>query len=153
MSRYGLTVLRLAVGAVFVAHGAQKLLGIWGGPGIGGTARFFGQVGLNPAYPLALLVAFVEFFGGILLVLGALTFFTALIILIEMAVAIWKVHYANGFFLSGRGHGLGYEYNVVLIGALFCIAVAGPGALSVDRRRARGLESQAAGRARLRGKV
>ena len=62
-----LLVLRLAVGAVFVAHGAQKLFGLWGGGGLTGTAAFFAQLGLTPAYPLAILVGLVELGGGLLL--------------------------------------------------------------------------------------
>jgi uncharacterized membrane protein YphA (DoxX/SURF4 family) len=70
-----------------------------------------------------------------------------------MTVAIWKVHLVNGFFLNwgmtpGVGHGV--EFNLVLIGALLCLMLSGPGGLSIDWRRARSAESQAAGRARLR---
>ena len=150
-------MLRLAIGAVFVAHGAQKLFGVWGGGGLAGTAAFFGQLGLTPAYPLAILVGLVEFAGGLMLIAGALTLFAALALAINMAVAIWKVHFANGFFLNwnmvpGQGHG--YEFNVALIGALVALMLTGPGALSVDGRRARSAEAEAYGRARLRaGKV
>ena len=72
MQPYGPAVLRLAIGAVFVAHGAQKLFGVWGGGGLAGTAAFFGQLGLTPAYPLAVLVGLVEFAGGLMLIAGAL---------------------------------------------------------------------------------
>lgn len=149
MQPYGPAVLRLAIGAIFVAHGAQKLFGLWGGPGIEGTAAGFAQLGLNPAMPLALLVGVVEFVGGLMLMLGALTLFTALALAITMAVAIWKVHFANGFFLPA-----GYEYNLALIGALVSLMLTGAGAFSIDGRRARSAEAEAAGRARLRaGKV
>ncbi len=157
MQPYGPAVLRVAIGAVFVAHGAQKLFGVWGGGGLAGTAAFFGQLGLTPAYPLAILVGLVEFAGGLMLIAGALTLFAALALAINMAVAIWKVHFANGFFLNwnmvpGQGHG--YEFNVALIGALVALMLTGPGALSVDGRRARSAEAEAYGRARLRaGKV
>lgn len=157
MRPYGLAVLRLAVGAIFIAHGAQKLFPVWGGGGIAGTAAFFTQIGLSPAVPLAVLVAVVEFFGGIMLVLGAQTVPAALALAIDMAVAIWKVHFANGFFINwtmapGQGHG--YEFNLTLLGALIALVLTGPGAFSVDGQRARTAESRAAGRARLRaGKV
>jgi putative oxidoreductase len=157
MQPYGPAVLRLAIGAVFVAHGAQKLFGVWGGGGLAGTAGFFGQLGLTPAYPLAILVGLVEFVGGVMLIAGALTLFAALALAVNMAVAIWKVHLANGFFLNwnmvpAQGHG--YEFNVALIGALVALMLTGPGALSVDGRRARSAEAEAYGRARLRaGKV
>ena len=67
---FGPAVLRLAVGAVFVAHGAQKLFGLWGGGGLTGTAAFFAQLGLTPAYPLAIFVGLIELAGGLLLVAG-----------------------------------------------------------------------------------
>ncbi|MCA1558901.1 MAG: DoxX family protein [Acidobacteria bacterium] len=155
MQPYGLAILRLAIGAIFIAHGAQKLFPIWGG--VDGTAAFFTQLGLAPAVPLAVLVAVVEFFGGIMLVLGAQTMVVALALAIDMVVAIWKVHFANGFFINwtmapGQGHG--YEFNLTLLGALVALMLTGPGALSVDGQRARTAESRAAGRARLRaGKV
>src|SRR5262249_40587553 len=78
MRPYGLTVLRLAVGAVFIAHGAQKLFGIWGGGGLARTAAYFASLGLNPAYPLAVLVGTLEFGGGLLLVLGGATAWVSL---------------------------------------------------------------------------
>jgi putative oxidoreductase len=145
MQAYGPVVLRLAVGAVFVAHGAQKLFGVWGGGGLTGTAGFFTQLGLTPAFPLAVLVGVVEFVGGLMLVAGALTLLAALALAIDMAVAIWKVHLANGFFLPG-----GYEFSLTLIGVLVALMLTGPGAFSVDGRRARSAEAEAYGRARLR---
>jgi len=157
MQPYGPAVLRLAIGAVFVAHGAQKLFGVWGGGGLSGTAAFFGQLGLTPAYPLAILVGLVEFAGGLMLIAGALTLFVALALALNMVVALWKVHLANGFFLNwnivaGQGHG--YEFTLALIGALVSLMLTGPGAFSVDGRRERSAEAEAYGRARLRaGKV
>jgi putative oxidoreductase len=149
MQPYGPAVLRLAVGAVFVGHGAQKLFGIWGGPGIEGTATGFAQIGLAPAMPLAVMVGIVEFVGGGLLILGGLTLVSSLALTFTMLVAIWKVHLAGGFFLPA-----GFEYNLVLIGALVSLMLTGPGAFSIDGRRARSAEAEAAGRARLRaGKV
>ena len=157
MQRYGPAVLRLVVGAVFVAHGAQKLFGLWGGGGPVGTAAFVSQLGLTPAYPLALLVGFVEFGGGLLLISGAFTYLAAVLLAIEMAIAAWKVHLANGFFMNWAltaGHGHGYEFNLTLIGVLVSLSLTGPGAFSIDGRRARSAEYEAYGRARLRaGKV
>jgi len=157
MQPYGPAVLRLAVGAIFVAHGAQKLFGVWGGGGLEGTAAFFTQLGLTPALPLAALVGVVELIGGLMLIIGALTLVTALALTITMAVAIWKVHLTHGFFLNwnvtpGQGHG--YEFNLALIGALAALMLTGPGAISIDGQRARSAEAKAYGRARLRaGKV
>ena len=157
MQPYGPAALRLVVGAVFVAHGAQKLFGVWGGGGLEGTAAYFTQLGLRPALPLAALVGMVELVGGLMLIIGAATLFAALALAMTMAVAIWKVHLANGFFLNwnltpGQGHG--YEFNLVLIGALISLMLSGPGAFSIDGQRARSAEAKAYGRARLRaGKV
>jgi putative oxidoreductase len=147
---YGLAVLRLVVGTVFTAHGAQKLFGAWGGGGVSGTTAYFTQLGLEPAYPLAVTAGVVEFAGGLLLLVGALTLYASAVLGIQMAAAIWKVHLANGFFFSANG----YEFNLTLIGALFCLMLTGPGALSIDGRRASHAARAAAGRARIRfGKV
>jgi putative oxidoreductase len=153
MRTIGPAVLRLAVGAVFVAHGSQKLFGVWGGGGPDGTAAFFRQLGLSPAYPLALVVGVVELIGGLMLIAGAYTLAASLALAIVMAVAIWKVHLPNGFFINwglapGQGHG--YEFNLTLAAALASLAITGPGALSIDRRRGRAAGSDAAGRAHLR---
>lgn len=152
MQPFGPAVLRLAIGVVFIAHGAQKLFA-FGGGGPAGTAAFFAQLGLTPSYPLAILVGLVEFLGGLMLAAGALTVFVSLALAVDMAVAVWKVHLANGFFLNwtmtpAQGHG--YEFNLVLIGALVSLMLTGPGVFSLDGHRARSAESQAAGRARLR---
>jgi putative oxidoreductase len=153
MRPYGLTALRLAVGVVFAAHGAQKLLGLWGGPGLSGTAAMVSSLGLPYPYPLAMLLTLTEFCGGILLVLGWLTPWVSLALIIDMAVAIWKVHYANGFFMNwantpGRGHGI--EYNLVLIAALAALMLSGAGALSIDDWRSQHHEARARGRERMR---
>lgn len=151
MRPYGPAVLRLCVGAVFVAHGAQKLIGVWGGPGLDGTSILLARLGLPSPYPypLAMLLAATELVGGGLLVLGGLTRWVSLALAIDMAVAIWKVHYPNGFFLTG-GHGQGMEFTLVLIGALLCLMMTGPGALSVDEWRHSSAEALRAGRARAR---
>ncbi len=149
MRPYGLATLRLCVGAVFLAHGAQKLFGVWDGPGLAGTAELFANLGLIPAYPLATLTGLTEFGGGVLLILGGLTRWVALALAIDMVVAVWKVHYLNGFFLNAS-RGPGVEFNLVLIGALLCLALSGPGAVSVDEWRNSSAEAKAAGRARAR---
>jgi putative oxidoreductase len=147
---YGLALLRLAIGTVFSVHGAQKLFGAWGGGGLPGTQAYFSQLGLEPAYALAVAAGVVEFGGGLLLVLGAFTALTSALLAVEMVVAVWQVHLANGFFVSANG----YEYNLTLIAALLCLMLSGPGALSVDARRASHAATAAAGRARVRfGKV
>ena len=155
MQPYGLAVLRLVIGGIFVAHGAQKLFGVWGGGGLEGTAAFFGQIGLTPSMPLAAGVGVTEFAGGLLLVAGAFTVAVSAALALVMTVAIWAVHLQHGFFLSTPGaQGLGYEFNLALIGALVCLMLSGAGAVSVDEMRTRSAETRAAGRARLRaGKV
>ncbi len=149
MRPYGPAALRLCVGAVFLAHGAQKLFSLWNGPGLTGTAAFFTSLGLPYAYPLAILVGFTEFAGGALLILGGLTRWVALALAIDMGVAVWKVHYLHGFFLnSPRGQGV--EFTLVLIGALLCLMLTGPGAFSWDEWRQSSAEAMRAGRARAR---
>ena len=153
MRPYGLTALRLCVGAIFVAHGAQKLFGAWGGPGLAGTSAMVAQLGLPFPYPLAILLTLSEFCGGILLLLGLLMPWASASLLVAMAVAIWKVHGPNGFFMNwantpGQGHGI--EYNVALIGALLCLLLGGAGALSIDDWRSRSHEARERGRARIR---
>jgi len=153
MQPYGPAVLRLVVGSIFLAHGAQKLFGVWGGGGIAGTTTFFSQLGLSPALLLAVVVGALELVGGLLLMAGAFTRVTALALAADMAVAVWKVHLVNGFFLNwnivpGRGHGV--EFSLALLGALIALALGGPGALSVDGYRERSAETRAYGRSRLR---
>lgn len=156
MQGFGPTVLRLAVGAIFAAHGAQKLFGIWGGGGPSGTAAFFNQLGLTPAYPLAVFVGLVELLGGLLLIAGAFTPIVSAVLMLDMLVAVWTVHLPYGFFLnwtSAPGQGHGYEFNLVLIAALVALMLMGAGSLSVDEWRLRSSESLALGRARLRSGV
>jgi len=152
MQPYGPAVLRLAVGAVFVAHGAQKLLSAAGG-GLPETASAFADLGLTPVWPVALLIGLVELAGGLLLICGALTRWVSPVLALATAVAVWKIHLPNGFFMNwslapGQGHG--YEFSLALIAALVSLMLTGPGALSVDGRRARTAEAAAYGRARLR---
>jgi putative oxidoreductase len=151
MQSYGPTVLRACVGAVFIAHGAQKLLGMWGGPGLNGTTAMLTSLGLPYPGPLAIVLALTEFGGGILLVLGGLTRWVALALAVVMGVAIWKVHYTNGFFLTAQpGRGGGLEFAMVLLGALVCLMLTGAGALSIEHRRSQSAEAAARGRARAR---
>lgn len=153
MRAYGPTLLRLPLGVVFLAHGLQKLLGIWGGPGITGTVHMVEGLGFGYAYPLAALLIAAEVAGGTLLLLGWGTLWATLALLVDMGIAVWKVHYPHGFFMNwaltpGKGHGV--EYNVVVIGALLCLLLTGPGSLSVDEQRTHSAASRAAGRARAR---
>ena len=150
MRAYGLTVLRLCVAAVFVAHGLQKLLGLWGGPGLTGTTSMLKGLDLPYPYVLAILLTLTELGGGILLLLGWLTPWAALALAADMGVAIWKVHSPHGFFLAGANRGQGIEFVLVLLGALLCLAFSGSGALSIDGWRSQHHEARARGRARIR---
>jgi putative oxidoreductase len=123
---FGLLLLRLALGTIFIAHGSQKVLGWFGGPGLAGTVGFMGQMGV-PAF-MAYIAAFAEFLGGIGILLGLLTRLASLGILSDMVVAVYLVHWKNGFFLQNKG----FEYNVALIGMALCLIFAGAGCFSLD---------------------
>jgi putative oxidoreductase len=148
MRPYGPAALRLCVGAVFLAHGLQKL-GLWGSPGLAGTTALLASLGLTPAYPLAVVTAVAELGGGALLIAGGLTRWVALVLLIEQLVVVWKVNIATSYYLS-TPDGPGVEYRLVLTGAMLCLAMTGPGALSLDEWRNSSAEAKAAGRARAR---
>lgn len=123
-----LLVLRLVLGVIFVAHGAQKLFGSFGGPGLKGTAGFFEQLGIRPAYPMAVVVGAIEFFGGILSVLGFLMPVVAVGLIAVMIGAILTVHLRHGFFAQSGG----YEFNLALIGIALALLLAGAGSYSLD---------------------
>jgi putative oxidoreductase len=124
----GLLALRLTLGAVFLAHGAQKSVGAFGGPGFAGASGFIGSIGFRPARLWTALAVGGELVAGALFVLGLLTPLAALLVLGTMAVAIAKVHGPKGFFSQNGG----YEYNLVLIIAALAVAALGPGAFSLD---------------------
>jgi len=131
---FALTILRLILGGVFFAHGAQKALGWFGGYGFTGTMGFFTQQMHIPA-PLAFLAICAEFLGGIGLVLGFLGRVAAFGILCNMLVAVWMVHFKFGFFInwSGAKTGEGYEYHLLAIAVALALMVKGSGAFSIDR--------------------
>lgn len=127
-------VVRLGLGIVFFAHGAQKTFGWFGGHGLSATIGGFRQMNIPPA--ATVLAAFIECFGGLALILGLLARPVALALILVMLVAIVKVHGRNGFFLNfamtpGKGHG--YEFNLALIAMALSILIGGAGALSIDR--------------------
>ncbi len=126
-----LFLVRVIVGIIFAAHGSQKLFGAFDGPGLAETVKMFG------GGPLGYLVTIGEFFGGLGLIFGFLTRFSAASLIVIMVGAIAMVHGKNGFFL---GHGpestmgeSGFEYNLALIGLLLPILIAGPGRFSIGR--------------------
>ncbi|GFM81463.1 quinol oxidase [Pseudomonas cichorii] len=126
---YGLTVLRIIVGIIFIAHGSQKLFGAFGGYGLEGTAQFMASQGLNPGYLMALLSGSVEFFGGLAVLIGLLARPAALGLAVLLLVAIFSVHIGNGLFMSNNG----YEFALALLGGAIAILIEGAGKLSVDR--------------------
>jgi len=125
-------ILRLALGVVFFAHGAQKALGWWGGSGFSATMNGFERGGIPAA--LALLAIAAEFLGGIGLLLGLLGRVAAFGIFCNMLVAIFRVHLSNGFFMNwtGRQKGEGFEYHLLVLGMAVAIMILGSGAFSVD---------------------
>ncbi len=116
-----LLVVRVIVGVIFAAHGAQKLFGAYDGPGLAATVEKMGPVG----YP----VSIGEFFGGLGLIVGFLSRFSAASLIVIMIGAIGMVHGKNGFFQSAGG----FEYNLALIGLLMPILLAGPGRFAIGR--------------------
>jgi putative oxidoreductase len=130
---YVMTMLRLVLGVVFLAHGSQKMLGWFGGYGFLGTMGFFThQLGV-PA-PLAFLAIAAEFFGGIGLIVGLLSRVAAFGIACNMIVAVSLIHYHFGLFAnwSGNQGGEGYEYHLLAVAIAVAIMVRGSGALSID---------------------
>jgi putative oxidoreductase len=125
---YGALALRVSVGIIFIAHGAQKLFGWFGGYGLEGTGQFFGSIGLNPGYLMALLAGAAEFFGGLALVFGLLVRPAAAALAFTMLIAIFAVHFSKGFFLDKGG----YEYALALFAASVSLLLTGGGRLSAD---------------------
>jgi len=128
------SILRLALGFVFFAHGAQKMLGWFGGFGFSGTMAFFTKMMHLPA-PLAFLAIAAEFFGGIGLILGFLTRVGAFGIGMNMLVAVALVHHNFGFFMNWTGaqNGEGFEYHLLVLALAAFLMIKGAGAFSLDR--------------------
>jgi putative oxidoreductase len=118
---WALLIARVVVGIVFMAHGSQKLFGAFGGPGLSAFVQMMG--------PLGYLVAIGEFFGGLGLILGFLSRFSAAAIIVIMLGAIAMVHGKVGFFMNwaGKQGGEGYEYHLLVIAILLTILIVGPG--------------------------
>ena len=124
----GLLLLRLTVGLTLAAHGAQKLFGWFGGPGLDGTGQFFEMIGFLPGRRHALMAGLAEIGGGLFLALGLLTPLASALLFSVMFVAAVTVHIKKGFFAQNGG----YEYTLVLGVAAWSVAFTGPGLLSLD---------------------
>jgi putative oxidoreductase len=120
---WGIAAIRFIVGVVFLVHGSQKLFVF----GFGGVAGFFGQAGIPLPAVSAVVVTLVEFLGGLALIVGLFTRWAALLLAINMLVAVLAVHLKAGFFLPH-----GFEYALTLLFANVGLALAGPGAFAVD---------------------
>jgi putative oxidoreductase len=126
---YGITVLRIIVGIIFMAHGSQKLFGMFGGYGLEGTGQYMASLGLNPGYLMALLSGSAEFFGGLALFLGLLARPAAVVLIVMLVVAILSVHIHNGLFMANNG----FEFGLALLGAAIAVLIEGAGRVSLDR--------------------
>jgi putative oxidoreductase len=128
-------MLRIPLGLIFMAHGSQKLLGLFGGKGLTATfASFERDLGIPAIFTLLAIIA--EFGGGFGILTGFPTRLSAAGISAVMLVAIYKIHWAHGFFLNmgclpGRGHGI--EYCVALLGMALYLMIAGGGRWCLDR--------------------
>jgi len=120
--------LRLPLGIIFAAHGAQKLFGWFGGYGLEGTGQWMASIGLEPGVLMAALSGSAEFFGGVALILGLLTRPAALVLAVTMLVAIFSVHISNGLFMSNNG----YEFGLALLAGTVSLLISGGGRASVD---------------------
>ena len=125
-------VMRLTLALVFFPHGAQKVLGWWGGPGASATIQGMGKMGMPPA--LTVLIMAAELGGSLLLILGLLTRLAAFGIGCVMAGAIFLVHSKVGFFMNWAGtqKGEGFEYHLLALGLAIALLIKGGGALSVE---------------------
>ena len=125
---WGPLALRIPIGIIFVAHGAQKLFGAFGGYGLEGTGQWMGSIGLNPGYLMALLAGSAEFFGGLALIIGLLVRPASAALAFAMLVAIFAVHVDKGLFMANNG----YEFGLALLAAAVALLISGAGRLSVD---------------------
>ena len=126
--------LRIPVGVIFAAHGAQKLFGLFGGYGLDGTGQWMDSIGIHPGYLMALLAGSAEFFGGLALLFGLLVRPAAAVLAFTMIVAIFSVHFSKGLFMANNG----YEYALALLAVTVALLISGAGRLSVDAKLSAG---------------
>ena len=128
-SDYSTLALRIPIGIIFMAHGAQKLFGWFGGHGLEGTGQWMASIGLGPGMLMAFLAGSGEFFGGLAILLGILTRPAAAVLSVTMLVAIFAVHFEHGLFMSNGG----YEFGLALLAASVSLMMSGAGKLSIDQ--------------------
>jgi len=126
--KLGRLIARLIIGGLFFGHGTQKLFGWYGGGGLEGTGQAFESLGLRPGRRHALAAGTAEAGGGLLFAFGAATPLAAAALTSVMVTAIKTVHWEKGIWAAGGG----YEYNLVLLVAVFGLTENGPGLWSVD---------------------
>jgi len=119
----GLLIIRLVLGLILAAHGAQKLFGIFGGHGIKGTGQWLESIGIKPGAFFAFLTGLSEFGGGLLIAAGVYTKVCAILIILIMLVAIFTVHWKNGLWNGANG----YEYNLLILAVAIGLYLTGPG--------------------------
>jgi len=125
----GQLTLRIPLGIIFIAHGAQKLFGLFGGYGLQGTGQYMASLGLEPGYLMALLAGSAEFFGGIALLIGVLVRPASAALAFTMLVGIFAAHLDNGLFVANGG----FEFALALLSGSVALTVVGGGRYSVDR--------------------
>uniref|UniRef100_UPI0040471D4F DoxX family protein n=1 Tax=Shewanella sp. TaxID=50422 RepID=UPI0040471D4F len=127
--------LRVPVGIIFMAHGAQKLFGWFGGYGLEGTGQWMASISMEPGVLMAFMAGSAELFGGLFILLGLLTRPAAVVLAFTMVVAIASVHLSNGLFMSNNG----YEFALALLAASVSLALSGSGKVALDNALTRRL--------------
>ncbi len=127
--------LRVPVGIIFMAHGAQKLFGWFGGYGLEGTGQWMASIGMEPGVLMAFMAGSTELFGGLFILLGLLTRPAAVVLAFTMVIAIASVHLSNGLFMSNNG----YEFALALLAASVSLALSGSGKVALDNALTRRL--------------
>ena len=120
--------LRVPVGIIFIAHGAQKLFGWFGGYGLEGTGQWMASIGIEPGVLMAFMAGSAELFGGLFILLGLLTRPAAVVLAFTMVIAIASVHISNGLFMANNG----YEFALALLAITVSLAISGSGRVGID---------------------
>jgi putative oxidoreductase len=124
----GLLIVRVVVGLIFAAHGAQKAFGWWSGPGFSGWTGVMSKMGLRPSRLWSAVSTSAELVGGVALALGLLTPLAAAALVGQGTVIVLRAHWTAGFWSSNRG----YEFPLSLLGGAAAVLFTGPGAWALD---------------------